>query len=95
MSAQNEPVRFPSDFELTKQMLDWAERVNPVIDAYYATDKFKVYYEGTDQKGWLKTWKLWIRKEKPEAKFAFPKKKSKADIFADFNASLFTKKKEL
>jgi hypothetical protein len=63
-NPQKYPVPFPSDFELTEDMIAWAKDKKPEIDVHDSTEKFKIYNADNSSKDWLKKWQLWIRNER-------------------------------
>jgi hypothetical protein len=63
-SRHNVEVPFPSDFELTEDMIGWAKHNKPDIDVHNTTEKFKLYHADKTNKDWLTKWQLWIISEK-------------------------------
>ncbi len=63
-SPQKYPVPFPADFELTEEMIGWAESKRPEIDVHESTEKFKINHADNSDKDWLKKWQLWIMNER-------------------------------
>jgi hypothetical protein len=55
----------PDDFELTIDMIGWAESQCPGIDIDRETASFKDYTFATAKTDWVKTWRNWMRKAKP------------------------------
>jgi hypothetical protein len=51
----------PSDFKPTKEMLDWAKKEAPTINAHAETEKFIDHTFATARTDWVGTWRNWIR----------------------------------
>ncbi|MCA1626004.1 MAG: hypothetical protein LC778_19850 [Acidobacteria bacterium] len=83
-SQQEFVVPFPSDFELTEEMVAWAENKKPEIDVHDSTDKFKIYHADNLSKHWLKKWQIWIRNERTVKGTSYTSgKKSRADTLRE------------
>ena len=63
-SRHNVEVPFPSDFELTEEMIGWAEDKKPEIDVHESTEKFKIDNADKVNNDWLKKWRMWIMNER-------------------------------
>lgn len=61
---QKYPVPFPADFELTEDMIGWAESKKPEIDVHQSTEIFKIHHADNVSDDWLKKWKSWIMRER-------------------------------
>jgi hypothetical protein len=57
----------PDDFELTVEMIGWAEKNCPGVDVDRETAAFKDYTFANGKTDWVKTWRNWMRKAKPAA----------------------------
>ncbi|MEJ7861046.1 MAG: hypothetical protein WKF90_05350 [Pyrinomonadaceae bacterium] len=83
-SPQKYPVPFPADFELTEEMIAWAEDKKPEIDVHESTEKFKIHHADNVSNDWLKKWKLWIMGEKTVKGTNYPPKKpSQGDVLRE------------
>jgi hypothetical protein len=90
-------VLVPEAFEVTDEMLQWAEReLVADIDLSNATKKFLLYNEGKSAKDWERRWKKWVLDERPAVKGQTmgPHKETRAeglhrqlttDLFADID----------
>jgi hypothetical protein len=83
-SRQKYPVPFPADFELTEEMIRWAESKKPEIDVQESTEKFKIHHADNVSDDWLKKWKLWIMGERTVKGTNYPPRKpSQGDIYRE------------
>lgn len=62
-SARKNKTPFPENFELTDEMISWAESKNPGINVQNSTDKFIVLNKGQLKEDWDVAWRLWILRE--------------------------------
>jgi len=60
----NKKNSFPSNFEITSEMKEWAKAKRPDIDVEKSTDKFRVFNYEKFAANWLTSWQLWILNEK-------------------------------
>ncbi len=83
-TPQQIEVPFPVDFELTEEMIAWAEDKKPDIDVQDSTEKFKIYHAGNSIKDWFGKWQLWIIQERATKGNGYTSgKPSQADIFRE------------
>jgi hypothetical protein len=83
-TPQQIAVPFPADFELTEEMIAWAETKKPGIDVQNSTDIFKIKHGGNYRKDWFNEWQLWIMRERAVKGTGYTSGKlSQADIFRE------------
>jgi hypothetical protein len=83
-SPQKYPVPFPADFELTEEMIAWAESNKPEIDVHESTKIFKIHHADNVSEDWSKKWKSWIMRERTAKGTTYaPKKPSKGDVYRE------------
>jgi hypothetical protein len=52
----------PDDFELTKELREWAWKNCPAVDVEAETEAFKDYTFASGKTDWIATWRNWMRK---------------------------------
>lgn len=54
----------PDKFQVTSEMLDWAQKQVKGLDVSWETQKFKDYWlsDGGTKADWIAAWRTWLRR---------------------------------